>query len=380
MRALIAVVALVVLGGAAFWWMQQDTPVQAPPSGAEQGEAPRGENALPDAVQADSERETVSRPPQPAPEPAQPETGEPATDEPESVPVRPSIVEVHDATSNALLPAFRWRFLHGNATVRGESDAGVGELALPPGVTGDLLIEADGMQPAARKAVTVPTEAEPQLRLQVYLTPTATAQGITLLVHDVGRQPVQNVRVDAFELNAQNRDGAWHLGKALWARRTAATDGRYQLPPLPPGEYGIRLLATDAQGQLLPSSPFRRAFTLTGSNGFLEDVTLEPACALRLELLEPNSAAFDPKVHGNVTITLHAAGERGIQRKWTAARRDGTGTISEADHVPAPSPIWLAEPVPLGTYTLEIFINGDPRVHQSLILRAEQQVERVTVL
>jgi hypothetical protein len=33
----------------------------------------------------------------------------------------------------------------------------------------------------------------------------------------------------------------------------------------------------------------------------------------------------------------------------------------------------------MGGYTLEIFVNSDPRVHQSLILRAETQTERVTV-
>ncbi|MFN3240180.1 MAG: hypothetical protein ACE37K_01565 [Planctomycetota bacterium] len=387
MRALIAVVALLVLTGAAFWWLQQDRAVQAPPS-AHDPDGPAGSvEPPPEPVAADGERETATPPLRPTgpdePRASSIESGtEPGTGtgtEPGPARIRPSIVEARDAATNQLLPAFRWRFQNGQQTVRGASEAGVGELPLPPGATVDLLVEANGMQPATRKGLHVPTEAEPQLQLQLYLTPAVSAQGITLLVHDVDRRPVAHVRVDAFELDAQNRDGAWQLGKPMWARRTQADDGRYQLPPLPAGEYGIRLLATDADGQLLPMSPFRRAFALTGSNGFVEDVTLEPACALRVELLEPDGSAFDPKRHGNVTITLHAAGERGIQRKWTAARRDGSGTVSEADHVPAPSPIWLAEPVAMGGYTLEIFVNGDPRVHQSLILRAETQTERVTV-
>jgi len=380
MRALIAVVALLVLGAATYWWLQQDTAVQAPPSELEQQHGDPRDPSVPDVASADAQRQSATPPPDANAQPAPPQPNEPQPDEPTPTPQRPSIVEVRNATDNQLLPTFRWRFSHGQHTERGESETGIGELDLPPGTTGDLLVEADGMQPATKKALYVPTDAEPQLRLQLYLTPTARSQGITLLVHDVDRRPVANVRVDAFELNAQNRDGAWHLGKPMWARRTAAANGRYELPPLPPGEYGIQLLATDAEGALLPTSTFRRAFTLTGSNGFLEDVTLEPACALRLELLEPNGNAFDPKPHGNVTITLNAPGEHGIQRKWTAAHPNGTGTITEADHVPAPSPIWLAAPIPPGTYTLEIFINGAPRVHQSLILRAEQQTERVTVL
>ena len=117
---------------------------------------------------------------------------------------------------------------------------------------------------------------------------------------------------------------------------------------------------------------------MTGSNGFVEHVALEEACALRLDLLEPNGAPFDPAVHGNVTITLNRAGELAVQRKWSAQDADGH-FVTALDHVPAAGTCWPSEPVAPGTYLLEVFVNGDPRVHRTLVLGPTVQTERITV-
>ncbi|MCK5943483.1 MAG: hypothetical protein KAI24_15990, partial [Planctomycetes bacterium] len=188
-----------------------------------------------------------------------------------------------------------------------------------------------------------------------------------------------HVRVDAFELTDDNRDLAWQLGRSLWSRRAESGSGTFELPQLPPGEFGVQVVAVTPAGRPRPLAPWRRTFALTGSNGFVEHVQLEPACALQLDLVEPNGDAFDPAVHGNVTVTLNGVAERGIQRRWTAAAADGKGQVTELDRVPGRSPIWLAAPTDPGNYLLEVFVNGDPRVSQQLTLRPEAQTERVTV-
>jgi hypothetical protein len=383
MRAILAVLALLISSGAAYWVLQGDGSGVAPPSNdLETEDEQRIDNADPalaDRVQVPNQPKADSQPaPKQEPE-SQPETPVPASSE------TTVVVTVRDVVTRQPIEAFRWRFVQPLTMERGESTSSVAELALPRRAIGDLLVEADGMQPYTKKRCAIPAENEPKLLLDVFMTPSATAAGIKLLVKRLDNQPVTNVRVDAFELNASNRDTAWQLGQPLWARRTAAEDGVYELPPLPPGEYGILLVATSKEGVLLPLMPFRRTFALNGSNGFLEDVPLEEACALQLQLLETNSQPFDPKVHGNVTISLNPVGQTGLQRKWTTTTKPNAagkvlGTVSEANRVPGLGPIWLDEPIAPGSYLLEIFINGDPRVSRTLLLRQnERQQETIYV-
>jgi hypothetical protein len=383
MRAILAVFALLILSGAAYWALQSDGPAIAPPSNS-----PDGTNELrhANADPAQAERDQVLAPPKPELTP--PPSNDTQTQQNEAVAPAPQatvVLTVRDVVTRQPIETFRWRFVQPRALARGESTSSVAELVLPRRAIGDLMVEADGMQPFTKKRLVLPAENEPTLLVDVFLTPSATAAGIKLIVKRLDNQPVAHVRVDAFEINAGTRDTAWQLGQPLWARRTAAEDGIYELPPLPPGEYGILLVATSSEGTLLPLQPFRRTFVLNGSNGFLEDVPLEEACALQLQLLKSNRQPFDPKIHGNVTVSLNPVGETGLQRKWTTARQPDasgkvTGTISEANRVPGPGLIWLDEPIAPGAYLLEIFIDGDARVSQTLLLRSnERQLETIYV-
>jgi len=373
MRAVLPILAAVILAVLAYTFLTKE-PQVAPP-----GEDPRQtQPAQPSAPQpAAAERQNVT--PTTAAEDDQPAAPQaPAAEQPVPPPADLTLVlNVRDVVTRAPIEAFRWRFVQRGDILRGESAAGVAELALPRSRIGDLLIEADGMQPFAKKALQTPGVNQPTTHLDVFLTPAPSGQGITLMVKDLDRRPIQNVRVDAFKLNT-NQDIGWDLGQPLWARRADAADGTYQLPPLAPGDYGILLVATDADGNLLPLAPYRQTFTLTGSNGFLEDVPLEPACALRLDLLDANGAPFDPKVHGTTSIRLNQTGQTGIQRKWTA-KAEANGTVSQADVAAGPAPIWLDQPVAPGSYLLEIAVNNAPRISQVLLLRPEQQTETIYI-
>lgn len=386
MRALLAVVALAVLGGVAYWMMQSGADPVAPPDNEQTVEQDRSPEPV-DPVR--SERQEV-----PSPPPTTLPDTKPTSDNGEQAPPGETesttaagnvLVHVRHATTLQPIQGFQWRFVQARETIRGESDKDFALLDLPAGAVGDLLVEASTMQPHTEQRLQVPQRGENTKNLDVLLQPAAVATGITLKVRNLDRTPHRHIRVDAFQLTPQTQNTAWQLGRPLWARRASADDGVFELPELPPGTYGILMVATDEQGQLLPRAPFRRSYVLDGTNGHVDEVLLTPACALQLDLLEPNGQPFDPATHGNVTISLNTVGNTGIQRKWTAFTKpnaDGkvTGTVSEANRVPGAGRIWLDEPVASGSYLLEIFVNGDPRVSQVLNLRiGEQQVETIYV-
>ncbi len=389
MRATIAVCLAAALLLAAYLSLSTSGSIDAPPPYEESPAPPRNSGIETQPVaQAETERKASSKPAEAEGKSPRPTLSPTPTTAPVEAPVEPPTtirIVVRDIVTQAAVDSFRWRFQQASMALRGESSSSTLALSLPNLAVGNLLIEADGMQPFTQKELRIPAAGAPAETLNVYLTPVATAAGITLMVKTLDNQPVVDVRVDAYELSALKRKENWQLGRPIWARRTTSTDGIYALPPLPPGEYGILLVATSSQGDLLPVAPFRHVFDLNGSNGFLEDVSLAPACALRLELSNSSGQPFDPKLHGEVAIRLNPVGEAGIKRKWTASEESGNPTaalrtVSEADRVPGKGLIWLDEPVAPGTYLLEIFIDGNQRVHQQLQLRqGEQQIERVTI-
>ena len=385
MRTALALLVLLALAVAAYFAFGSGQDTLAPPS---DDPTATSEQQRPDLTSAEAERDRFRTAP---PDVNELDNNEPVATAPvgnaleQAIANWPIELTVRNAVDNAPIAAFRWSFRRAVGIARGESNSSIAQLELPRVTVGDLLIEADGMQPFTKPQLVVPAVGEPSTHLDIYLTPVTIAAGITLLVKTLDLQPIANVRVDAFQITDSNREIAWQLGQPLWARRTSQPDGRYELPPLPAGEYGIVLVATDTDGLVLPLAPYRRTFVLTGSNGYLEDVPLEPACALQLELFEGSGQAFDPAVHGNVTISLNPTGQTGLQRKWTAWQKtDGggkaTATISEANRVPGTGIIWVDEPVPPGSYLLEIVVNGDPRVSQMVQLRNnERQLEQVFV-
>ena len=239
-----------------------------------------------------------------------------------------------------------------------------------------LLVEAADYTPFPRNDLVVPPAGNPPLQLDVFLVPAVPVAGITLHVHDLALQPIPHVRVDAFALGGEPRERGWHLGKSLWARRAMATDGAYTLPPLPAGDYGIRVCATDADGNLLPLLPYSRTFALTGDHGFVEDVPLEPGCVLALELLDATGQPYDPTRSGTLTLALELPGGPTLQRRWSS--RSGAVDATAIDVLPGVGGCELAEPIAAGNYTLELRVQGEPRARRSLLLRAgERQSERI---
>lgn len=275
------------------------------------------------------------------------------------------------------VPMFTWRFRSEQTVQHGDGQHGRAGVHLSPLASGELLVEAPGFAPFTTDVV-IPGPGAPPLPIDAFLAATTRATGITLLVHDTALQPIANVRVDAFPLLAEGSRAAWHLGASLWARRAEAADGRYELPELAPGDYGIRVLAVDAEGELLPLLPYLHTFALTGSSGYVEDVTLEPACVPAFELVDTTGAPLDPSRAGIVDVHLHLAGAPPVARMWTVVR-DGRA-ITALDALPAVGTVAPAQPVAGGTYSLVIAIDGQQRVQQFVTLRAgERQHERIVV-
>ena len=383
MRAFAVLIVLVATGALAWSWRKSAdsiappaasssrdaTPVVAtiPPPTVTAREAAPAETGQDDAGIAASDAS-------PAVAPDEPEI--PQTAEPDASTQQTTAIEVRSAASNLPLNTFRWSFVAGERKLSGTVEGGSAELPLPAGVTGDLLVEADGMQPERLADVTATRQPETLLRLEVYLRPTRRAEGVTLLVHDTFRRPVADIRVDAFALAAEPTDEAWHLGTPMWSRTATSSDGRYELPPLAPGSYGVQVCAVDEQGRPAPLAAFRGTYDLTGTNGFVEDVVLAPACALRLDLRDASGAAVDPAARGIINIHLREPGDNSVSRRWTSTNPGG-GTVSDVDRMPGPSPAWIAAPVAPGSYTLEITVDGQLAVQQPLQLNGDIRVERV---
>ncbi len=315
--------------------------------------------------------------PEPPPVPEPSPSGAPAA--PAATPAAtPNVVlAVRGLATREPVPAFRWQFRNSRGTTRGEGTAGRAELALEPAAAGELLVEAVGFAPRVLPGLAAPTPPAGALQLDVFLAPAVPAAGITLFVRDLALQPVAHVRVDTFAL-PQPPPVAWHLGTSLWARRTGAADGRYVLPPLPPGDYGIRVVATDGDGALLPLLPYRGTFTLTGDNGFVEDVALAPGALLALDLVDAAGAPFDPVRAGTATLRLTLPGGPPVSRKWSA--RSGDVETTSVDVVPGAGTVLLTEAVEAGQYQLEVAVGGTVRAQRQLFLRPGlRNTERVVV-
>lgn len=379
MRSLFVGIAVAALGASLAWWAFGGEDVTPP--------APVALDAAPTGVAQDP----VTEPRAPMASARQPAAQAPATDPPaapsqqvdaaaEAAAAPPAVLaKVTNLTTRATVAPFRWSFRTARETLRGEAATSPSPLPLPRGTEGLLLIEADQHQPYRVEELRVPQPGAPALLLDCALLPAVERAGVTLVVTGPDAQPIDGVRVDAFELDDQNRDAAWQLGAPLWSRRASSPDGLFELPPLPVGEFGVQLVAVDGEGRPRPLTAWRGAFALTGSNGFVDHVSLEPACALTLDLQDAQGAAFDPRPHGAVQLELTRPATPGLQRRWVAAATEGAGQVTAVDALPAPAPVWLAAPVAPGAYQLEIKIGGAVRAQRTLLLRAEAQTEQVVV-
>jgi hypothetical protein len=384
MRAAVVLFVLLAMA-AAVGWLLVTSESETLPAGAEN--APRVDRPVP--VPATPERNQVAPNERPADAEPRSNQSEPTQTSPPALPSQPTPghsqvqLTVRDLQTLAAVPAFRWRFRSDGPEQHGDGAEGRARLDLESSARGELLVEAKGYSPFMRPQFAA--NADGNAAVDVLLTPTVPAAGITLFVHDTALKPLGNVRVDAFVLSAESRDTAWHLGKALWARRTGAPDGRYTLPSLPAGEYGIRLVATDADGNLEPLLPYSHTFVLTGDNGYVEDVTLEPGCLPFFDLVDSAGAFLDPhQLGGIVALQLRLPGGPDVPRIWVVTKpwTDGVsiGSAMAIGVLPGVGPVQTAEAVPAETYTFEVSVAGNRRLQQSVTLRAgERQKERFIV-
>lgn len=287
------------------------------------------------------------------------------------------VLVVHDAAAPGIAPTFRWRLKGRNDATTGTGSDGKAVLHAPHDTDVELLVEADQRQAVQKGPLRGAGPGQPPAQVEVTLVPIVVAAGITLHVHDLAMQPMRFVRVEAFRIHDRNRDTTWALEDPLWARRSSSEEGRYPLPTLPAGEYGIKLVGIDEQGGLLPLLPYLRTFRLTGDNGFVEDVPLEPGCALVLELVDAHGNPYDPTSYGTASLALRLPDSPPVQRKWYAMQ--GATAVTAIDVLPGIGKAALAQAIPAGTYQIEVFCNNEPRVRQLLQLRAERQVERIVV-
>lgn len=373
------VLLLLVVAALIGWFAASGETPPAPPPGSTTPVAP-GTNEP--RSSAPGEGTELPRHAAPTPAPAAP--ANPAAT-PAAAPTTPAaaaaanvLLRVRDLTTTAPLPSCRWRFRSAGLDRRGDGPGTGLTLELPAGARGELLLEADGHQPLQRADFAVPGPGENALQLDLFLVPTVATAGITLLVYDTSLQPIPHLRVDAYRITEQNRNLSWWLGPVLWARRTKSPDGRFVLPPLAPGEYGLRVLAVDGDGNLQPFLPWSNTFTVTGDNGYVEHVTLEAGSLPLIELVDLTGNPYDPATHGTATLGLREPGGPAVQRRWVVA--SGTVLANAIDTLPGIGPCWPAEPLRAGNYVFEVFVNGQPRVQQTLVLRAgEWQPMRIQV-
>lgn len=376
MRAVALVFVALVVGAVAYWAFAERPPLVIPV----EPDASRPQTAAEVASAQQGERVAVPTPPPTTTPPPATAPDEPALGvlPPPQVAAVPNVtLRVRDMVSRQPVAAFRWRFQNSRGTWKGDGADGAADLALEASAVGTLLVEANGLQPLSKDGVIVPTPPQAALQLDLFLAPQGVATGITLMVHDTGLQPLPRVRVDAFQLADAKAEG-WHLGRALWARMNEAKDGRYQLPALEPATYGLQVVALDGNGEPLPLLPFRRAFAVTGSDGFLEDVPLEPGALLGLEIVDSAGQGFDPTRQGTTRLSLHFAGAPHVARKWI--NRQGQAAATAVDALPGVGRAELAEAIPAGPYELEITVNGALRSKQPLFLRAGMKNEERIVV
>lgn len=365
MRSAVPVLALLLaIGGIAAWLSLRSEDVSPPSTTTAPARHGRTDEQ---AAAPERTADGPARGVRPAPDGnASPQPAE-APPRADAAPVNVTL-RVRAIATQAPVAAFRWRHRTGQASARGEGTAGVAELHLEPGSRGELLVEADGMQPATQE-LAVPAAGGLPVNVEVFLAAAAVATGISLRVLDPSQQPVANLRVDAFALRAENRaEGAWIDDVPLWSRRTSAADGRYVLPELTPGDYGIRAVAVTDDGTLLPLLPFVRTFELNGSNGFDEHVVLQSGALPRFELVDATGNAIDPTRVGIVGISLRTTTGTDACRRWFVTTNGATA--SAIDVLPGAGAVSPAQAVPGGDYELRITIGGKIHLLQTVALRA----------
>ena len=251
-------------------------------------------------------------------------------------------LEVRDQRTGQHVAGFKWRWTAPAGSAKGEEQGGRTALPLAPGVEGELLVEAAGLEPVTRRLTTPAPGANPLL-VDLVLAPVVATAHTGLVVRDADQAPVANIRVTLLREDRTTQ---------VWSRRAAAADGAYRLPPIEPGTYWLRTAAVDAEGKPLPLVPVERQVNVNGITPVEEDIRMARGCLLTLDVLDAAGNPFDPKQSGRVELQLLDQGGAVHRVDWLGGT--GAEAVVASDQVPARGTIRSAVAVPMGSCTIVV--------------------------
>jgi hypothetical protein len=372
MKTLLAILVVLALALAGVWLALQGDAAAPPPAAGPA--APAGATA-PDRDSANLPTRAATG--QQAPAPAASQAAPAAPPSPAEAPIRLELL-AYDAATLQGLASFRcrWRGDGRSGFVDGRDGRAVLRGDLPQTV--ELLVEAERYEPFPIAAATLAAADAPPTRVEAFLLASAAHTGIVLTLRTLAQEPLGHMQFSVHPLTDPADDTPFELRPALWTRKSQQANGRYALPDLPTGRYGLRAIALDEQGQPLPLLPHRGEYTLTGSNGYDEEVTLEPGCLLRLEMVDAQGALVDPAT-APLTLSLRLPGGPEQPRAFLGRSADGK-LLRARDALPAAGPTWLEAALPAGQWQLEWQRGEQAPQSQLLVLRAgETMTERCVV-
>lgn len=344
-----------LLGLALAAWCLMPTAELAPQS-EPAAETSQAEHPAP-ATSGDWQRETATLPSAPT------TTTADAAHSPAGMPTQPAAALNHtlavvDAVTQQPLPQFSvtahlaegrelWRGTQGQLTFA----APLGDL--------HLRIEAIGYQPAElHHVVTGPST------WRVPLVSASMPEGIELHATFTDGPPVRHALVQAFAI--VENSNPWRIATPLWSRRAQRDTGAYRLPTLAHGKYGIRLLATDADGAVLPFLPFESEYELNGG-GFLDHAVLAPGCIPVFTVVDRLGAPLPEPI----AISLHWPGGAQVPRSFLA--RDGAQWLRATNQLPDCGSSWPEVPVEPGTWEVELTRSGYAAHRERIALRSSER-------
>ena len=330
----IAVLALIGIGAAAWLLLATDNEDVPPLPVAAEEPRPQAGDAAQAALQRTATETTTES--EPAAVVAEPKA--PVRDfQPVDV-VQPNLqLDVRDQRTGQHVAGFKWRWTAPAGSAKGEEQGGRTALPLAPGVEGELLVEAAGLEPVTRRLTTPAPGANPLL-VDLVLAPVVATAHTGLVVRDADQAPVANIRVTLLREDRTTQ---------VWSRRAAAADGAYRLPPIEPGTSGNGLPSASTA-----AVPVERQVNVNGITPVEEDIRMARGCLLTLDVLDAAGNPFDPKQSGRVELQFLDNGGAVHRVDWLGGT--GAEAVVASDQVPARGTIRSAMAVPMGSCTIVV--------------------------
>jgi hypothetical protein len=331
-----AVVVLAAIGLGAGLWLTLSSPQfeTAPPlPPVDPRPQPSAPTERPSAAQAQRQAAGPQRDEAARAETVAAEKAEPATTSAPTAALSSNVrLNARSLASKEPIAQFRWRYLPQDefGGVKGMGSAGRADLGLTRGGIGRLYVEAEGHEPY-EQAITVPTLGQPDLLLDVFLSPAASAAGVLFEATSQSGAAIARLRIDLWQLpaDAAALDTATDPShEPLWKRAFEDGDGVHKLPDLPPGRYQLRAQPVDADGWALPLLPQRLGFVFLGHESVRLHAQFSPGMVLRIECpndgMPPRLCDIETIGSGSpLPVRWHTRGETGNFAALDAAMLPG---------------------------------------------------------